>query len=163
MKKWITPLILCSSALAGDVTLSWNVPTRSEQCTVLPDTPPDLAGYQIWQLIAEIDDPSQTSYVISGLESGEYFYAMTASITNGAQSRVSDRVSKVVEPLKVIDERAYVLAKIDNGILTSVAGTVPLDTACNEDIKVGDFYVVPVEAVTWTGTVRDIMVLAKCG
>ena len=155
-------LALTEPLHAGETTLTWTNPTGQEQCT---DAGPltNLAGTRIYQLIAEVDDPTATTYTVTGLKGGDYTFVATSYTDEGATSRLSGEASKAVAALTVIDERAYVVAKIKNGFLLTVAGTVPLGTACNEASSVNGKYVVPVDSVNWSATVRDVMVVAECG
>jgi hypothetical protein len=79
---------LCSAtALAADVTLSWNA-----------NTEPDLAGYKIYygassgSYTASITIGTQTTYTITGLASGTYYFVVTAFNSAGLESGYSNEV-----------------------------------------------------------------------
>lgn len=161
--RWLALLAICFTwnTYAGEAVLSWTPPLEQiKNCESEPLT--GLLGYRIYMLVAEVEDPEIDTYTITGLEPGEYTFTSTA-YKDGAESLMSNSATKTIGPLEVIDDRAYVLAKIDDGFLTVVAGTVPLGTACSSDHEVNGLRVVPADAVTWSGTVRDVLVLAECG
>ena len=80
----------------GSASLSWSAPTQNTNGTPLTD----LAGYTIYygtnsseltQTI-QVADPSATSYVVSNLSAGTYYFAVaayTAVATQSAQSSVA--------------------------------------------------------------------------
>lgn len=81
--------ILTSVVSAYDVTLSWD-----------PNTEPDLAGYKVYygtsshNYTETIDVGNTTTYQITGLSEGTYYFAVTAYDTSGNESDFSDEVSK---------------------------------------------------------------------
>jgi hypothetical protein len=99
MKNYIPPILwcvfLCASALqpayAGDVTLEWD-----------PNTETDLAGYKIYYGTASgsystpIPIGLQSTYTITGLEPGTYYFAVTAFNSDGLESAFSNEVSTAV-------------------------------------------------------------------
>ena len=153
---WLFP----PKAKADEVTLTWTQPIQNEDGTTLTD----LAGIRIWQLVGETTDTAQTSYVISGLQPGDYTYIATAYTTADppVESKISNTAEKVVGGLTVIDTRVYIVAKIPGDFLLLVVGTVPLGTACNSNVIVKGMNSVPVDQVTFTGA-RDVVVVAQCG
>jgi hypothetical protein len=84
---YITP------AFADDAILSWDA-----------NTEPDLAGYKVYYRTASgnygtpIDVGNQTTYTISGLGSGTYYFAARAYNTSGNESDFSNEVSKTFKP-----------------------------------------------------------------
>jgi hypothetical protein len=85
-------LIACAApALAGDVTLAWN-----------PNSESDLAGYKIYYGTAPrvygspIIIGTQTTYTLTGLPVGTYYFAVTAYNTSGLESGYSNEVSTAV-------------------------------------------------------------------
>jgi hypothetical protein len=150
-------------AHAGDVSLSWTNPTGSEECTAAG--PVTLQGTQIWQLVAQINDPTATSYVIDGLMPGEYTFAATAVDESGQQSRLSGQAQKTVASFSALaGSTAYQAVSISGGFWLLPVGTLNEDTECNVDQSVNGKYVVPVSAVTMTNpTSQPLVVLADCG
>ena len=65
--------------------------------------------------------------------------------------------------LTVTEMTAFTLIKQDNRFVLLPVGTVPGGTACDSTQYVNGHYVVPTSAVTWSGTVRPVVVVAKCG
>src|SRR5438552_15709445 len=85
-------LIGCSAnALAADVALSWS-----------SNTEPDLAGYKVYYGAAShgYGNPVviglQTSYTVTGLSNGTYYFSVTAYDTSGNESGFSNEVSKAI-------------------------------------------------------------------
>jgi hypothetical protein len=82
-------LIVGAQARAADVTLAWD--TNAE---------PDLAGYRLYYGTASghyqfvIDVGKTTTYTVSGLAIGTYFFAITAYNRSGLESGYSNEVSK---------------------------------------------------------------------
>lgn len=154
---WLT-MFLIGKAKAEDISLNWENPTQQETCTDSGTTTID--GINIWQLVATIDSPA-SSYVISAAKPGSYTYAATAFNAEG-ESRLSGKTTKTVVSFGVVDERAYIVAKISGKFLLLVVGTVPLGTPCDVDTEVNGMNAVPIDQVTFTGA-RDILVVASCG
>jgi hypothetical protein len=56
----------------------------------------------------------------------------------------------------------YNLVKRTNGFVMVYVGQVPLNTPCDITQTVNGYYVVPINAVTWSGSVRPAVVVAQC-
>jgi hypothetical protein len=75
------------------VTLSWLPPTENEDGSPLTD----LAGYEIaygrqprlYSSRIDVRNPGVTTYVVSGLVPGAYYFAMFSYTENNVRSRVS--------------------------------------------------------------------------
>jgi len=87
-------VILCASGqqlCAGDVTLQWD-----------PNTETDLAGYKVYygtgsrSYSAPINIGLQSTYTITGLAAGTYYFAVTALNRDGLESAFSNEVSTTV-------------------------------------------------------------------
>jgi hypothetical protein len=84
----------------GSANLSWTVPTENTDGTPLTD----LAGYHIyygtsagsWTSTITVLDATQTSYVVAGLASGTYYFAIVAFDTAGDDSPQSNIASKTI-------------------------------------------------------------------
>lgn len=82
------------------VALSWDVPTRTVDGELLQD----LAGYRIHYgtnqnaLVnsIEIQSSGQNSFTVQDLPSGTYYFAVRAVSSNGAESRLSNIISRIV-------------------------------------------------------------------
>lgn len=84
-------LACAGSALAADVTLAWDANTES-----------DLAGYKVYYGTASgvygtpITIGTQTTYTVTGLPPGTYYFAVTAYNTSGLESGYSNEVSQTI-------------------------------------------------------------------
>ncbi len=84
----------------GVASLTWTPPSRNNDGSELTN----LAGYRIvygtksTELTRSIDirNASASSYDVTRLAAGTYFFAIYAYNTTGAESRASNTVSKVV-------------------------------------------------------------------
>ena len=84
----------------ASATLSWEAPTTNTDGTALMD----LAGYRIYygssarQLdhTVNISTIGLQTYVIEGLEPGNWYFAVMALGANGAESGLSDLVMKTI-------------------------------------------------------------------
>lgn len=84
----------------GSATLSWSPPTTDVNGNVLTA----LSGYQIkygtnasaLSQSVQVNNPGLTSYVISNLTPGTYYFGVTALTSTGAQSKLSGLVSKTI-------------------------------------------------------------------
>ena len=115
-------------AQADNVALSWSAPTEELlNCDSQPVT--DLAGYRIYMLLEEINDPTQETTIINIPQpSGDVTFVATAFKETGEESINSNRATKTLDPLEVSDPTAFTSGKIDNGQVLFVAGTVPVGT-----------------------------------
>jgi hypothetical protein len=84
----------------GSATLSWIVPTENTDGTPITD----LAGYHIYYgtsagaltTTVTIANPTETSYVVSGLAPGTYYFAIVAYNSAGIDSPQSNTASKTI-------------------------------------------------------------------
>lgn len=87
------------SISTGFVTLTWDSPTTNADGTPLED----LAGYKIYYGISEgnytasIDAGNVTTYTVSNLSSGTYYFAVTAYDISGNESGYSNEANKVIQ------------------------------------------------------------------
>jgi hypothetical protein len=89
-----------ASPATGTATLSWTEPTENTNGTSLTN----LAGYHIYYGISEgvwtstitVLDATETSYVVSGLAPGTYYFAVVAFNTDGDDSPESNVASKTI-------------------------------------------------------------------
>lgn len=88
------------ASTASSLTLDWVPPTEHTDSSVLTD----LAGYRIHygttgsslSHVIELGNPGLTRYVMDDLESGTWYFAMTAYTRQGAESAYSGIVQAVV-------------------------------------------------------------------
>jgi len=89
-----------SAPASGTATVSWSAPTANTNGTAL--TP--LSGYTIFYGTSAasltktivITNPSTLTYVISGLSSGTWYFAVAADASDGTQSAHSSLGSKTI-------------------------------------------------------------------
>ncbi|MET0984942.1 MAG: putative Ig domain-containing protein [Steroidobacteraceae bacterium] len=93
--------IAVADTTTGGATLSWQAPTENTDGSSLSD----LAGYRIvygtssnaLNQTIEITNPSISSYVVSNLASGTYYFAIKAYTTAGAESAQSNLATKTIQ------------------------------------------------------------------
>jgi fibronectin type 3 domain-containing protein len=79
------------SAYGADVRLSWNA-----------NSEPDLAGYKVYYgtssrtYATSVNVSAVTTYTLTGLTGGTYYFAVTAYDTTGNESGFSNEVSKTI-------------------------------------------------------------------
>jgi len=84
----------------GSADLSWTAPDVNTNGTALTD----LAGYRIYYGVSpdsltetmQVADPGATSYVVSNLDSGTYYFAVAAYATDGTESTHAPAGSKAI-------------------------------------------------------------------
>ena len=82
---------------ATSVTLGWVAPTQNSNGSPITD----LAGYKIhygtasenYTKVVAVSNPSLSRYVLDSLESGTYFFAITAYNSKGIESTLSGEIS----------------------------------------------------------------------
>ena len=85
----------------GSLTVSWTPPARNTNGTPLTD----LTGYTIrygrepgnYTGVVRVDDPTTTQYVITGLRTGRWYFAVSANNAAGGHSDLSGEVSATVK------------------------------------------------------------------
>jgi hypothetical protein len=85
-------------AVLGNATVSWTPPTERTDGTPLTD----LAGYKIYygksssalDMLITVADPAKTSHVVEGLDTGTWYFAVTAYDAAGFESAKSSLASK---------------------------------------------------------------------
>jgi hypothetical protein len=92
--------ISVTQAASGGATLSWSAPTQNTNGTALTN----LAGYHIYygtstgnlSQSVQIANSGLTSYVLSNLAAGTWYFEVNAYTTAGAESVVSNIASKTI-------------------------------------------------------------------
>jgi hypothetical protein len=82
--------------------LSWVAPSTRIDGSFLDLS--ELAGFKIYsgptsnnlELIADIEDSQSTSYDLSSIEPGDYFFGIVAYDSNGLNSPISERIEKTI-------------------------------------------------------------------
>ncbi|MGH8188057.1 MAG: putative Ig domain-containing protein [Steroidobacteraceae bacterium] len=93
--------ITVTQPVTGSATLSWTPPTQNTDGSTITN----LAGYRInygtssGQLnqIIEISNPGMATYVVNGLNAGNWFFAVRAYNNAGAESVISNVASKTIQ------------------------------------------------------------------
>ena len=84
----------------GTATLTWTPVMQNTDGTLLLD----LAGYKVFygpsatvmNIVTELPDPSQTSYVVANLSSGTWYFTVAAYTTSGTQGAISNVGTKTI-------------------------------------------------------------------
>lgn len=163
-------LIVGAAAMAGEKTVSWNLPT-----TFADQTP--LAPEQIVGTVVEHGSCEGTQFgvargavmalgaaksiVVTGLPDGPSCFRARV-LTRDAVSEPANPVSATVAPLSSYETTVFSSVKVRDGFALLPVGTAPVGTRCAVDFSVNGHYVVPRSAVTWSGSVRPEVVVAKC-
>lgn len=114
---------------------------------------------------------------ITGLAAGTWcFRARTWVISNLTPSAWAVKTDgtmafKVIIPpapkppgnIMVADLQVYTVVKAKDRFVLLPVGTVPAATPCDPGQSVNGMNAVPRDAVQWTGTVQDDVVVARCG
>ncbi|HUK56126.1 MAG TPA: fibronectin type III domain-containing protein [Nitrospiria bacterium] len=115
-----------SSAMAGDAALTWD-----------PSTQTGLSGYKVYYGTAShsystsIDAGNQTSYTVTGLGTGTYYFAVTAYDTAGLESSYSNEASKTFA-----DTTPPVISAIAAGSISSSGAGIAWTTNEPSDTQV---------------------------
>lgn len=91
--------VMAENAGMGNATLSWLPPTESTD-----GSPVELSGYRVvygqisrnYSYTIEIDNPGITRYLIDGLTSGTWYFAIQAVGTDGYTSELSAEGQKTI-------------------------------------------------------------------
>jgi hypothetical protein len=84
----------------GTATLNWTPVTQNTDGTVLTD----LAGYKIhygtspsaMSTIVVLSNPSLTTYLVTNLSTGTWYFAVTAYTSDGSESSLSNTGAKTI-------------------------------------------------------------------
>lgn len=154
-------LIMSNAARAGEMQTTWTAPTKN--CDGTPLT--DLAGYKLRWGQGKIDTPaSQLGYTVMGLTPGDWWVSVASFNALGAESQFIT-VTKTIAPadFKVIEPTAYTVVKGTDKFIFLPVGTVPVGTGCDATQPVNRYHVVSRASVTWSGSVKPVVVVAVCG
>jgi hypothetical protein len=162
-------------------TLTWTLPIQNEDGSTLTN----LAGVRIFQQVHDTLDPEITSWTGDWLPPGDYRFVSTAYTAHvpadpqanppvveilAAESIFSNDSFTLIGPLEVADDKAYIVTQSAGNFVAFIVGTVPVGTACDENIAVKGLFNflpfqgfgVPVEDVVITGNVDPELVVAVC-
>jgi len=90
------------STSTEDVSLSWSAPVTREDGDLLSLS--ELEGYRVYygtgkddlNALVDLNDSAETTYIVTGLSPGIYYFAVTAYDFDGLESGYSEIVSKEV-------------------------------------------------------------------
>jgi hypothetical protein len=136
----------------------------------------DPPGPQPIGTVVDIPDPAARSYRVINQPNSDYFYLLAAYNAQGQFSTFTGPVTNKVlaetasasatlnvESFSTYETPVYNVVKKNNGFVMVPVGSVSLNTLCIKTQNVNGYYAVPVDKVTsWSGTVRPIVVVAKC-
>jgi hypothetical protein len=112
-----------SQVLAGEATLSWD-----------PNAEPTLAGYKIYYGTtsgtygAPLNAGNATTFTVTGLGPGTYYFALTAYDTSGIESGFSNEVSKTFEAATPSDTSPPQIAGVTVASLTETSAVITWTT-----------------------------------
>jgi hypothetical protein len=147
-------------ANSAETTITWTPPTQRCDGTALTN----LAGYSLTYGQRRAELPlTPLSYNVTGLTPGDWWFSLAAVDAAGERSEFVT-VNKTVQPAEFVTlaTPAYSVAKSTNRLILIQVGTVPLGTLCDATQSVNGHYAVPYTAVTWSGSTRPKLVMAKC-
>jgi hypothetical protein len=89
-------------SLTGSATLNWTPVTQNTDGTALKN----LAGYQVhygpspsaMSTVVVLADPGQTTYIVSDLSSGTWYFAVAAYTSSGVEGEWSNVAAKIITP-----------------------------------------------------------------
>ena len=130
-----------------------------------------VMGYVFDQPVIEVDE-TVLNYVVEPTVEGKYFFAVSAVDREGAESELSNTVSKLITdgallpPVMLVEERAVFTVKMQPDVfLLFNVGIVPAGTECFLDRGAPTGYgVVPNDEVIWTDPLgpKPIAVVTLC-
>lgn len=154
---WMIP-----SASAGELSATWTAPTQN--CNGTPLT--DLVGYKVrWGQGTSQLPKTTLAFTATGLKPGDWWFSIAAYNAAGVESEFVS-AGKTITPaeFKTTGTTVYTFVRADGKVLVlPTLHTVPVGTVCDATQSVNGKYVVPREAVTWSGSARLVAVLADCG
>jgi hypothetical protein len=181
MRYFLILLLFATSAMAGEAQLSWTQPTQNTDGSTIPASGTGrLTGNRVeWGTCVgtafgtkageQAFTTPTAAYTVLNLTPGAWCFRAYASTTYGESgpSAVAAKVIAAPMPnpptgLAAAGGIAYTVLKREGRFVMLPVGTVPADTVCDTTQNVNGYYVVPREAVAFTGSVQPIVVVAQC-
>lgn len=173
MRRIVAPLVLLCAApvFAGQLSLSWVLPTRNDDGSALVD----LAGTNLYvsddaggpfRLLATVAGAATTYN--GSLSGGHYYFVATAYNQAGIEGSLSNEIAKDVPTssggLTVVSSNlvAYGISQTKDRLVMYPVGTVPLGTVCDGSMTANGLYRVDQDTVEWAGTAKPVVVFAEC-
>lgn len=171
--------------------LSWTNATQNTDATLIPSSGHGSLAFttiEYSQCVNGDIDPNniQRFYVSANQTSaslslegvaGDYCFRGKHTNADGAESALSNLTVKTTtvdgQPrdfttptapttLTVDDPTVYTVVRQENSFFLLAVGSVPSNTECIPDQVINGHHVVPNSAVTFDGTVKPVVVVAKC-
>lgn len=169
------------AAYAGEAQLTWIQPTKNTDGSSIPTSGAgSLVGNRVeWGTCSgtafgtkageQAFATPTTAYTVPNLAPGTWCFRAYASTTYGESgpSAVASKIIAAPMPnpptgLTAVGGVAYTILKREDRFVMLPVGTVPPDTQCDTSQGVNGYYVVPRESVTWSGTVKPVVVVSQC-
>lgn len=156
-------LFLIRCADAGEMNVTWEPPVLNCDGSQLTN----LAGFDVrWgQKAQNMPSATATAHLITGLTPGDWWVSVSAYNTTGEWSQFIT-ATKTVAPEEFVttSTTVYTFVKAEGNIrVLPTLHTIPLGVQCDATQSVNGKYVIPREAVTWSGTARPVTVVGDCG
>lgn len=168
-------------AFGGEANLSWTHPTKNTDGSNIATITRTELNYGLCNtakngllatpapVIVPVAYPAATK-TISSLDNGAWCFQARTVVTGDVSSAWTtfvwkDIVNTPMPPsnLTVTSGVAYTVIKAEDKFVLLPVGTVPAGVACDPTQSVNGKYVVPRSSVTWSGSVRPVVVLGDCG
>jgi predicted phage tail protein len=124
-------LTASTNVFAADVSLAWD-----------PKTDSGLAGYNLYygtsssNYDVKIPAGTQSTYTVTGLAAGTYYFAVTAYYTSGIETDFSNEVTTTVDSTPSSDTTAPLLSPIQVTNVTDNSARIIWTTNENSDMQV---------------------------
>ena len=172
---------------AADITLAWTNATQNTDETLIPATGPNslVSTTVFWGACLPDDTPApplleQTipTTIPGNSESmslivttpGRWCFVGVHQNQGGNVSDWSNVVFRIIanvpmppDDVTVTNITVYYVIQQPGRFILLPVGTIPNGTDCDITQYVNGFFAVDVDLVTWTGTVRPLVVVAQCG
>jgi len=172
-------LSVSTTSEAQEAKLTWVAPTQNEDGSTIPTTGENsLNGFKIYKareisLVPNaapvvVNDKTATTYTFTGLEQGIHYFAMSAYNVGGVESRLTDVVYKEIAGTPqspngmTIETTVYNVFNKRISLLLLPVGISNTNVPCNMSQSINGYNVVPRDQVTWSGTIKPDVVVAKC-
>ena len=181
MRRVLALVLLLAASAAGAVPINigWVHPTKYVDGTDLPLS--HITGTRIeWGTcnadntfgtkLGEVIAPAPSVNISTpDLPVGTYCIRAFTRVVSGTESNPTTVLAHTIPPvptpptnLRVSSLVVYNVVKQTDRFVMLPVGTVPAGTACIGGQSVNGYYAVPRASVTWTGSVRPVVVVAQC-
>lgn len=152
--------LMIPSASAGEANLTWEAPTTN--CDGSPIGAIQKYDLRYGQSTGEVP-ADLTAWRITGLKPGTWWFSLAAVTADGVSEFTT--AEKVVAPAEFVtlEPTVYTVVKRTDRFVLLPVGSAPVGTQCIATETLNGHYVIPRSAVTWSGSVRPDVVVAKCG